>query len=178
METQAPAARLARWRTEGTIRDSALRLFDELAPIAPEAMLGRWRGGPLHTGHPLDGLLERHGWYGKAFHALDQVDPLLFDGPKGPIAIDPRWAPLGMLHWDMARGRLAQHAFRLVRPLLATRKPAARLRPIQWNDQVTAAMVYDRRPIIDLFKHAAPGLILGMMDLRDAPPFFFTLERD
>jgi hypothetical protein len=56
----------------------ALRRFDALQGVEPEAMLGRWRGATLATGHPLDGVLEKLGWYGKAFESVDSVHPLLF----------------------------------------------------------------------------------------------------
>jgi hypothetical protein len=44
---------------------------------------------------------------------------------------------------------------------------------------MTAAMVYDDLPIIDVFREAAADTLLGLMDLRGLPqPFFFLLRRD
>ena len=46
--------------------DAALVRFDALPAPEPGQMAGRWRGTGLPTGHPLDGLLDLLGWYGKA----------------------------------------------------------------------------------------------------------------
>ena len=48
-------------------------------------MFGRWRGRGLHTNHPLDGLLETFGWYGKEFVDAETVHPLLFLDGKNSI---------------------------------------------------------------------------------------------
>jgi hypothetical protein len=43
----------------------------------------------------------------------------------------------------------------------------------------TAALVYDRLPVVDVFRQVTPDLLLGLMDLRGLPdPFAFLLERD
>jgi hypothetical protein len=43
----------------------------------------------------------------------------------------------------------------------------------------TAALLYDRLPIVDVFRSVTPDLLLGLMDLRGLPePFAFLLERD
>ena len=44
------------------IAPKALSCFDALQSVEPEAMIGRWRGAGLPTGHPLDGVLELLGW--------------------------------------------------------------------------------------------------------------------
>ncbi|NVD41825.1 DUF4334 domain-containing protein [Ensifer sp. HO-A22] len=42
----------------------------------------------------------------------------------------------------------------------------------------SAAMIYDRQPITDLFRRIDDGIMLGMMALRDDPrTYFFTLTR-
>lgn len=53
------------------------KIFDELAPIAPEFMLGDWQGGSFDTGHPSHALLLSSGWAGKSFHTVDNVDPVM-----------------------------------------------------------------------------------------------------
>lgn len=169
--------RLARMRADGVTAAVALALFDSLPPVLPYEMIGQWRGDGIPTGHPLDGLLEAYGWYGKAFYDEDRVDPLLFDTARGPVPLDPRWLPLGALRFWAIRSGIARLAFRVARPLFSTRRPAARLRVIDWNGQATAAMIYDRLPIVDMFKRVSPDLLLGLMDARGYPPFFFSLER-
>src|SRR4051794_36791954 len=50
-----------------TTTDDALALFDASAAADTEFMIGTWHGAELPTGHPLDGLLEASGWWGKQF---------------------------------------------------------------------------------------------------------------
>lgn len=162
----------------GTSRQEALALFDNLPGPALEDMLGGWRGLPLHTGHPLDGLLEAHGWRGKAFRTADDVAPLLFDLGARTVTLDPRWIQLRPLAWPWLRSRAATMAFRAAAPLLATQKPTARLRHLIYRGRAGAAMIYDRQPIIDVFRTLGPDHRLGLMDARGFPPFFFLLERE
>jgi hypothetical protein len=160
----------------------ALALFDRLPAATLEAVSGWWRGSGLPTDHPLDGLLEAYGWYGKAFIDADTVHPLLFRDGQGAVhPLNPRLMPIGMaarqarlLHHPAARA-----AFGLCRPLLRTRRPAARLRPVEHRGVVSAAMIYDALPIIDHLRAAGPDTLLGLMDLRGLDrPFFFLLRRD
>ena len=58
------------WSAGPADHTSALSWFDTLASLEPEFMIGRWRGVALPTGHPLDGVLEALGWYGKAFESV------------------------------------------------------------------------------------------------------------
>jgi hypothetical protein len=42
----------------------------------------------------------------------------------------------------------------------------------------TTALVYDRLPVVDVFRRVSPDLLLGLMDMRGLPdPFAFLLER-
>lgn len=67
---------------------------------------------------------------------------------------------------------------RVIRPLLETRAPRARLRMMAHRGVVTATMVYDHLPICDHFRRIDDDRLLGIMDLRGSTPFFFTLTRD
>nr|WP_239522193.1 GXWXG domain-containing protein [Geodermatophilus sabuli] len=159
-----------------------LAFADRLLPADPDLLVGRWRGAELPTGSPLDGLLTAHRWYGKEFVDAETVHPLLFRDRAGvPRAVDPALAPLTLLRRTpgLARGRPARAAFAAVRPLLRTRRPAARLRRLEHRGVTTAALVYDRLPIVDVFRPVTPDLLLGLMDMRGLPgPFAFLLERD
>jgi hypothetical protein len=162
--------------------DEALAYFDSLPVVAPGEMLGRWRGSALPTGSPLDGLLEAYGWYGKEFLDDESVHPLLFTDRSGsPRPVDPRLLPMGVLRdyagflqmWPL------RTAFTRLRPLLFTEKPRARLREVTHRGVVTAAMVYDALPIIDVFRRVSDDVRLGAMDMRGLPsPFLFVLTRD
>jgi Domain of unknown function (DUF4334)/GXWXG protein len=143
-------------------------------------MTGRWRGSGLPTGHPLDGLLERFGWYGKEVVDPETVHPLLFGRPD-LAPLQPALAPLGLLRRapGLARVPGAPAVFAALRPLLRTGRPAARLRLVEHRGVLTAALVYDRLPVVDVFRQLPAGRLIGLMDLRGMPrPFFFVLERD
>jgi hypothetical protein len=174
-----------RWlaaHADGADADAALAFFDSRPPVTVPEMTGRWRGSGLPTGSPLDGLLEAYGWYGKEFLEPETVHPLLFAGRSGrPRPVNPALIPVAVLrnHAALARNPLARAAFGGIRPLLMTRRPKARLRAVEHRGVVTAAMVYDALPIIDVFRRIAADTVLGLMDLRGltAPPFF-VLRRD
>jgi hypothetical protein len=110
------------------------------------------------------------------------VHPLLFlDRAGHPRPVDPGLLPIGLLRdrTDLAAHPLTVRAFTGMRPALFTRKPKARLRAVEHRGVVTAAMIYDALPIIDVFRRVDPDTLLGVMDLRGLPaPFFFLLERD
>lgn len=175
---------LAIWRAAPFSPARALRTFDGLEPAAIADMLGLWRGAGLATGHPFDGLLEALGWWGKAFHGSDQVDPLLFAGADGLIAVDPAWLPVGVAlgigrhRPELLRGRLARWLFAKSLPFMRAEWPSARMREVAFRGRTGAAMIYDRQPIVDHFRIVDPDTRLGLMDLRgQEQPFFFLLTR-
>ena len=174
---------LGDWRC-GTVDPSlALARFDELDGVEVDAMLGRWRGVGLATGHPLDGVLEGRGWWGKAFEAVDRVHPLLFRTGSGAIVpIEPPGllVRLGLRMPALGRSRFVRGAFRSFLPLLRTQRHAARLERRSFRGKVSAAMVYDRLPITDHFRRIDDDRVLGLMVVDEAasPYFFFLLDRE
>ena len=110
------------------------------------------------------------------------MHPLLFTGRDGrPRPVDPGLVPIGVLrdHAGFAHRPAVRRAFGVLKPLLWTTSPKARLRVVEHRGVVTAAMVYDALPIIDVFRQVSLEVRLGLMDLRGLPaPFFFVLERD
>ena len=53
------------------------------------------------------------------------------------------------------------------------------LREVTHRGVVTAAMVYDSLPIIDVFRRVDDDVRLGAMDMRGLPfPYLFVLRRD
>jgi hypothetical protein len=178
-------ARALRWLDEhrsGVPASEALDVFDGLPAVPPDALLGRWRGSELPTGSALDGLLEAYGWYGKEFLDAESVHPLLFrDGSGRPRPVDPAFVPMALLRSrpGLAQSAPVRAAFTRVRPLLFTDRPKARLRALEHRGVVTAAMVYDALPVIDVFRRIGPDTVLGLMDMRGLDePFLFVLERD
>ncbi|GAC1365954.1 MAG: DUF4334 domain-containing protein [Ktedonobacteraceae bacterium] len=166
---------------ESMSAEEALQLCDALPGVAIDSMMGRWRGAEIFTHHPLNGLLEILGWYGKEFIDRDHVHPLLFSDYRGHLfALDPKRLPVTIaLTWPLPRIKLARLALLAARFILQTRKPRARLRMVEYRGQVSASMIYDNLPICDAFRRIDHDTLLGIMDLKGVEqPFFFKLRRD
>jgi hypothetical protein len=171
-----------------TTTADALALYDGLPAVDTEAILGTWHGAEVPTSHPLDGMLEASGWWGKQFRDSESVHPLLFPTPDGsalwPLNPAPAFAGLGLatrVH-ALKRADLSGVIARL-KPVLGARSPKARLRTTRYRGVDTATMVYDQLPINDVFRllDPTPGaeVLLGAMDLRGfSRPYFFLLQRD
>ncbi|KXK61888.1 hypothetical protein AWW66_11140 [Micromonospora rosaria] len=161
--------------------DATLAYYDTLPAVPVEGMLGRWRGTGLPTGHPMDGLLEQLGWYGKRFESAEVVHPLVFRTPGGGLtSVNPALLPVGTLMRQPALTRLpaADTLFRVLRPLLGTARPTARLRLTEYRGVVTATMCYDAHPIHDVFRRIDADRVLGAMDVRGSKhPYMFVLTR-
>ncbi|WP_415146955.1 GXWXG domain-containing protein [Limimaricola cinnabarinus] len=166
-----------RWRRKGLSPEAALARFDGLPPVDTSDLIGAWRGTGLPSGHPLDGLLERLGWRGKRFESEDHVDPLVFEPG---LALDPARLPLAAaLRWPrLAQSRPSRLGFLLLRHALRARGPAARLAPVCFRGCTGAAMIYDRQPITDHFRRIDAARVLGLMQTRGVPPYFFVLTRE
>ncbi|MBL1076656.1 DUF4334 domain-containing protein [Nocardia sp. 2] len=176
------AARLGMLLESGCTPEQAWELFDSLPAARVEAITtGRWRGRELDTGHPWQGVLVESGWYGKQFDDADSVQPLLFAEPDGTVfAVDPRRVPLFLAgKVPVSAIRPLRRSLGLMRPLLSTRTPRARLRNLEFRGESGAAMIYDHLPIIDIFRRVDEDTLLGVMDLRGMrEPYFFVLFRD
>ena len=170
---------LAAWRDGPFDRGAALARFDGLPSVAPGDLIGEWRGTGLPSGHPLDGLLEDLGWYGKRFETEDDVHALLFGSPAGGIvSLDPARLPVSVaLAWPrLARTSAVRVAFSTLRPVLAVRRPTALLRRTTFRGVSSAAMIYRRQPIVDHFRRIDAIRVLGLMEMRGTPPYFFLLR--
>lgn len=144
------------------VREAGGRAVDEdlaemwasLETVRAEEILGEWRGFAFDTGHPVMALLQKSGWWGKRFHALDDVQPMVCRGPDGELFSD-----------------------------LAAGKGGASLWNIEFRGEVTASMVYDGQPVVDHFKRVDDDTLMGVMNgkarwvLPDGRHFWFGLER-
>lgn len=158
----------------------AKAFYDTLSPIAPESMLGWWKGEELATGHAFDGLLGPSGWWGKAFRSADEVDPLVFERGGKRFAGNPGLMPLALVARfpRLAKARASAALFRAASPLLRTKRSRARLRTLTYRGVASAAMIYDQLPIVDCFRQVDEATLLGAMDFRGfADPYFFVLRR-
>lgn len=165
------------WRQNGVSTEAALARFDGLPGIKPDELAGTWRGTGMPTGHPLDGLLERLGWRGKRFESEERVHPLIF---HPDLALNPACLPLtAALRWPrLARSLPVRAGFNLLRGALRARRPAASLARVEFRQCLSAAMIYDRQPIVDHFRRIDAIRVLGLMQARSASPYFFLLTAE
>jgi hypothetical protein len=158
--------------------EEALQLFDALEPTTLELMKGRWKGYEIKTGHPIDGLLALSGWYGKLFKNPEEVHPLLFYANRKTklFSVNPKLIPLQL---NFPKSTILGTFMQLLRPILQTQQPRARMRMIEYRGKVTGTMVYDEKAIMDHFVKIDENTLLGIMDLKRTPrPYVFVLERD
>src|SRR4051812_47790903 len=133
MDADDEGRRWLRAHRGGAATADALAFFDRCPPVAPAALVGRWRGTGLPTGHPFDGLLEGYGWDGQDRLAAEPGPPLLSRAPRGgPRRVAPAPAPLALRRRprEPARRTIARLAWPGVRALRRTRRPAARVRTV------------------------------------------------
>ena len=159
--------------------DEALKLFDELDTIGLDFMMGRWKGSGFDTNHPLDGLLETIGWYGKEFIDLDNVHPLLFSDGNEIFKVDPNPTITNLgLKFPLPQNQSMKPVYSTMSKLLKTEESKARVRMMEYRNQVSATMIYDYLPIHDTFRKIDDNRVLGLMDWKGIPePFFFLLDR-
>ncbi|WP_174803900.1 DUF4334 domain-containing protein [Martelella limonii] len=159
-----------------------LAFYDGLPPATIAQMIGAWRGAGVPTGHALDGMLEQIGWHGKRFESAEDGHPLVFEQQDGTLfCVNPSRLPIGMVldHAALARSTISAALFRASSSVLSTSKPQARLRMTEYRGVVSASMIYDGLPIIDVFRSVGPDTLIGAMDMRGMEqPFMFTLRRE
>ncbi|MEI1251180.1 GXWXG domain-containing protein [Rhizobium aouanii] len=155
--------------------------FRSLEPVQPKEMVGLWSGVGIPSGHPLDGVLENLNWFGKRFHSDMRADALLFRWRPGRLVpIEPNFFPIGLAIKMAPFGRtfVARNLFSYLQKLLRARGTTASLQLRTLDGIDTAAMVYDKQPIVDYFRRIDDDEIAGMMCVRDDPRrLFFKLRR-
>ena len=162
--------------------EEASRWFRSLADVAPGQLQGEWLGRGLHTGHPLDGVLEAMHWHGKRFDAAG-VHPLLLQDLRGRPRSMPGWLvrvglPIAR-HWPaLARSRFAALLLRAFAHVLATRDASAQVRKVMAAGVSCTAIVYDSAPVTDLLRQVDADTLLGRMEWAGDPrPLYFLLRR-
>ncbi|WP_437353305.1 DUF4334 domain-containing protein [Neorhizobium petrolearium] len=159
----------------------ALENFRRLPPVEPQELDGLWKGHGIPTGHPLDGVLENLGWFGKRFTPDMCADALLFQfSPLQLTPIDPARIPLRLalrLH-GLGRTWMARSLFSAFHRSLRARGHTASLQTVEFERTVSTAMIYDSQPIVDHFRRMSEKRIAGVMTVEgDERRYFFELER-
>ena len=164
------------------LQEQVKEWFASLEPVRPEDMIGLWEGDGHPSGHPLDGVLENLHWFGKRFHPDMRADALLFEGETADrlVAVDPVFFPIKVVTKLGGIGRSARvrNLFSHIRPRVRAKGTTARLELRMDDGAMTAAMVYDKQPIIDYFRKVDQDQVAGMMVVEgDERRFFFRLTR-
>ncbi|MGW2593968.1 DUF4334 domain-containing protein [Streptomyces sp. NPDC001515] len=140
-------------RSEGPVPTDELdAIWAVLDTVRPEDVLGAWSGGEFPTGHPLDGMLEEAGWYGKTFVSVHDAKPLMCRDANGELYSNV----------ELGQGE-------------------ASLWTVEFRGESTATMVYDGRPVFDHFKRVDDTTLMGIMNAKGVPPegpyYYFFLDR-
>ncbi|SEI18871.1 GXWXG protein [Rhizobium tibeticum] len=155
--------------------------FRSLEPVPLDDMIGLWRDVGIPSGHPLDGVLENLDWFGKRIRPDLRADALLFQWTGGhPIAIEPAFFPIRQAIRFSSLGRtfIARNWFSYLHRAFRARGTTASLELRTLDGVETAAMVYDRQPIVDYLRLIADEEVAGMMCVEgDARRYFFRLRR-
>src|SRR5690606_10529005 len=95
-----------------------------------------------------------------------RADALLFLSTRHRlIPMDPARIPLGLAlrFHKLGRTRAAKNLFSYLQPALRAKGPVASLKAISFNGVTSAAMAYDKQPIIDHFRRIDEHRIMGAM---------------
>lgn len=159
----------------------AYDFFDKLESLELSDIMGVWKGRELYTGHPMEGLLDICKWYGKEFKSTEKVYPLIFKTSKDKLFYcNPGLLPFNTSIQKIPK-RLIPMIFNIIRPLIITNKSKARLRMTKYRGVISASMLYDRLPIIDIFRKIDDNTIMGLMDSKldkSRKGYFFILYKD
>lgn len=154
------------------------QFFDMLDPANAASIRGKWKGSELASGHPMDGMLVASGWYGKYFDDRENVYPLLFERRDGELyAANPTLLPLRLA--EKLPRCVIKGLFPLMAPFIKTTQSSARLRMMRCRNKLTAVMIYDRQPVLDIFASVDENTLLGVSDFKweHGTGYFFVLEK-
>lgn len=172
---------LSHWKREGLSREDAIDRFLNLPPMEIDDMIGQWKRSELATSHHFDIPLSSFGLYGKNFVSADECYPLVMTtGAGGQYFLNPRFVPLHLLyaHPSLFNNAAVPMLARCFGRLFATKKPKALLRPVALGGTISAAMIYDDKPIIDHFRRIDDQTCVGLMEYRHFDrPIFFLMTR-
>lgn len=156
MNTDEARARFHELRSQDSdvLAEELDRIWACLPTVGIPEIIGQWRGDDFATGHHFNELLTRYRWYGKTFSSGFDAKPLVCYGEDGQLFSNVELADGEASLWEVA-----------------------------FRGEVTATMVYDRRPVLDHFKKVDDGTLMGIMNgkpdfvLDGGEYYYFLLER-
>lgn len=147
-------------------QEERIAWFASMKPVLPEEMVGLWRGTGIPSGHPLDGVMENLGWFGKRFQPDLKADALLFQCRPGRVVpLEPSFFPieLAIRLAPFAKTFVARNLFSHLQEVFRARDTTAMLTLRRIDGAETTAMVYDKQPIADFFRRVDDHEVAGMM---------------
>ncbi|KAL6832412.1 GXWXG domain-containing protein [Trichoderma camerunense] len=79
-------------KVEGLVSETeAEQVFNQLKPIAPSFLIGKWKGGDLNTGHIGHQALSEMRWAGKDFRSENDGDPIMVLDEQGNRIWNKDW---------------------------------------------------------------------------------------
>lgn len=153
-------------------QQQAFAIYDALDPVAPDELIGSWKGSVFRSGHPADGYLASNGWFGKRFESNEKVAAMLFQSTRGGnvFSVDP-----AKLVSVLSLGSIGGKAPDL--EAIQADAPTGRLRTLEFRGKYSAALIYDQLPIHDHFRRINSTTIMGAVDARgDELTQFFVLH--
>lgn len=144
-------------------------------------MIGLWTGRGIPSGHPLDGVLENLGWFGKRFSPQMRADALLFRVGRSASSPSIRPGFRSVSHSVSTRSVRSRAASNLASYLLRrlrAKGSVASLKAVPFHGVTSDAMGYDTQPIIDHFRKVDDNRVIGAMVIEgDDRVYFFELKR-
>ncbi|OGM49832.1 hypothetical protein ABOM_001481 [Aspergillus bombycis] len=71
-------------KATGHVPESTVeKVYNQLKPVAPSFLIGKWDGGDIDTGHIGHKLLKEMRWAGKEFRSVDDGDPIMVYDAEG-----------------------------------------------------------------------------------------------
>ncbi|KAE8420454.1 hypothetical protein BDV36DRAFT_293342 [Aspergillus pseudocaelatus] len=71
-------------KATGLVPESTVEnVYNQLKPVPPSFLIGKWDGGDIDTGHIGHKLLKDMKWAGKDFRSVDDGDPIMVYDAEG-----------------------------------------------------------------------------------------------
>lgn len=130
------------------------QIFQGLKPTKPDNLMGEWDGFILSTGHPFESELEKLNWFGNTFDSKDDVAPLIVAKNGDRVRFEDWGGASVSLSLDMAH---------LEKPERLTPE-TLQLYEIADQGIVSAALIYDERPMMVYYRAVRSNMVAGIME--------------
>jgi hypothetical protein len=144
----------------GTTPAQITTLFAELPPVSMETLSGIWRAVAIPGVSPFYQVQIEKGWYGMRFTDPETVDSMLISTSDGADIFAADVLKI------VAAAPGADTHLSQIRTQIETDQPMGRLRMISYRGAISAALIYDRQPVIDYFRTIDDTAVLCAAEAR------------